>query len=463
MNDIISLKEIIEITGATVLSGSDSAAYARIGTDSRKSGPGELFFAIQGDYMNGHWFIDEVCRAGSVGALIQPEVIIYELPVLPPNFTVIQVPTSTLEAFHQTAGAYRSRLGMRTVGVTGSNGKTSAKEFAAAVLSRKFRTAKTSGNFNNHIGVPMSLFSATKDHEFGVFEAGMNHAGEIAPLAAMIAPEIAVITNIGVAHIEHLGSRDAIFEEKAQLARVLPPQGILIYDADDDYAAKLGELPAGQKLTVGIAKGDVRAEGMTQSAESVSFKLILPDGSHDVTIKTPGVHMVRNALLGAAVGVAAGIPGAEIAAGLAQAEMPKGRLQVRRLKGTTLLDDSYNANPDSVEAALETLRGMPGGGRRIAVLGEMGELGSQSESGHRLVGKKCAGVDVVVAIGGMAAWIAEEAKSSGVSDVRLIGNLDEATEFVVGLLREGDVVLVKGSRAAGLDALVAALVAKSGS
>ncbi|MFQ3578361.1 MAG: UDP-N-acetylmuramoyl-tripeptide--D-alanyl-D-alanine ligase, partial [Verrucomicrobiia bacterium] len=374
MHETLPLTDIVSLTGGVLVQGSEKETFSEIGIDSRRVVERQLFVAVRGAHFDGHWFIDEAHLGGAMGDMIEPDVIIFELPALPPEFVLIRV-KNTLAALQSIAREYRKRLPMRTVAVTGSNGKTSAKEFIAAALGQKFKVVKNKANLNNHIGVPLSLLQATPEHEVGVFEAGMNHRGEIAPLSGMIQPDIAVITNIGVAHIEHLGSREAIFEEKAEILSSLHPEGTLVYDAEDDFAERLAQLPASRKVGVGFERGDIRAENIKNLDEGVAFTLILPGGQVDVSLKTPGPHMIRNALLAAGVADVMDVEVEQIGAGLSQAKLPKGRLQVIRHEGITILDDSYNANPDSMKAALKTLLGMTTEGRRIAVLGEMRELG----------------------------------------------------------------------------------------
>ncbi len=451
-----TISDAVEAMGGVLKQGSPNAPITDIVIDSRKAGPGKLFIAIRGQSFDGHWFVEEVYRAGGIGAVIEPDIIIFELPLLPPEFAVIQVP-NTLLALQKLAAKHRGSLAMRTVGITGSNGKTSVKEFVATIAATKYRVASTLGNFNNHIGVPLSLLAAEPGTEVGVFEIGMNHAGEIAPLAKIVAPEIGIITNIGVAHIEFLGSREAICEEKCELARALPEQGTLVYDAEDDFAARIEASARCKKITIGLKKGDLRASSITTSEEGMKFELVR-SGETPVPVQLPayGEHMVRNALLSVAACTVLGMSLEECARGLSTAQTAGGRLRKKVVKGVTIFDDSYNANPDSVCAALKFLGGVAASGKKIAVLGTMAELGPFAEDGHKKVGAACgpAGVSLLVAVGEGALWIAEAGKRAGVKEVCVAESTDRAVEQLRSQVQVGDVMLVKGSRSAKMEKVI---------
>ncbi len=459
MKTILTLQEILDAVGGDIVQGDPSSLgvnFQGINTDSRKIRPGEMFIPIRGGYFDGHWFVDEVFKAGALGAFLEPTVIVFEMPAISKEFLIVRVP-STLRALHAIAAAHRARLPMKTIGVTGSNGKTSTKEFAAAALGQRFKVVKNSGNLNNHIGVPLSLFEAQPEHEFGVFEAGMNHRGEIAPLAAMMSPDIAIITNIGVAHIENLGSRDEIFEEKADLVRALKQDGTLIYDVEDDFAARMAELPAAKKITIGFHAGDVRASNPQPSISGVRFELILPSGTAQVYMTCPGIHMVRNALLGAAAAYTAGLDAATIASGLSSVSLPSHRLEILQVRGATIIDDTYNANPDSAKAAIETLKHLAGTARKIIVFGDMGELGHFAEEGHRSVGAAAAEIDILLTVGELSAWAADEASKNNVGFIQHVALPEEAAHILAPMLQPGDFILVKGSRAAQMERFIEAL------
>ncbi|MEI8342089.1 MAG: UDP-N-acetylmuramoyl-tripeptide--D-alanyl-D-alanine ligase, partial [Verrucomicrobiota bacterium] len=362
----------------------------------------------------------------------------------------------TLLALQQIAASYRRTLPLKAVVITGSNGKTSTKDFTAAVLSRRFKVIKTEGNLNNHIGLPLTLLRASAADEIGVFEIGMNHPGEIGPLAQIAQPEVGVITNIGVAHIEFMGSRDAIAAEKGMLAEALGSGGHLVLDTEDDYTPAI----AGRTRAKVIRSGaEVCVTEVRQDADGSTFTVHENDRSAQVQLPVPGRHMISNALLAIAVGTIFGLTLEECAAGLAKSRLTKGRLELKTIRGIRVIDDSYNANPDSMVAALQTLSGMPAQGRRIAVLGKMNELGVESERGHRRVGEAAGreGIDCLVAVGTVAAWIADAAVESGVKEVIRVATTGEAADVLRKMAQPGDVMLVKGSRSVKMETIVEGL------
>jgi UDP-N-acetylmuramoyl-tripeptide--D-alanyl-D-alanine ligase len=350
---------------------------------------------------------------------------------------------------------------MQVVAITGSNGKTSTKDLTACVLSQRYQVTKTEGNFNNHIGLPLTILRARGTDEFGVFEIGMNHPGEIAPLAAIAAPDVAIITNIGVAHIEFMKTRDAIAQEKGMLAEALKPSGVVILSADDEYTASIAARTKADAVLVGIEKGHIQARDLRPHFHGVKFTITSQGHSVEAELPVPGVHMVRNALMAVAVGQRYGLSLADCAAGLQNLKLTKGRLEQKIVRGIHVLDDTYNANPDSVTAALVTLAQMPAVGRRIAVLGAMGELGTMLERGHRQVGDVASreGIDCLIGVGANAHWITENAYKGGVEKVVQCDSTEDAVKALREVARAGDVVLVKGSRSARMERIVEGLQA----
>ena len=377
---------------------------------------------------------------------------------LPDDFAVLRV-DDTLRALQQIATGYRCSLPLRVVGITGSNGKTSTKDLTAAVLGEHFRVTKTEGNLNNHIGLPLTVLRARASDEIGVFEMGMNHPGEIAPLAAIAAPDVAIITNIGVAHLEYMGTRAAIVLEKGMLAEALPPSGTVILDPDDDFSQSIAARTKADALYCGLERGDVHATDLRQDFAGMKFRLHVAGKSVDAELPVPGVHMVRNALLAVGAGHVFGLSIEECAAGIAKLQLTKGRLEMKIVRGIQIIDDTYNANPDSMKAALLTLAQMSTNGRRFAVLGGMAELGAENESGHRAVGQCAAdlGLDGIITIGDAANLIAEEAWRGGIAKVLKLSDIDEAVKALRGLAHAGDLILVKGSRTAKMERIVEGL------
>ena len=449
----LSIVQIAELSQAAVSSGDGNAPVEKISTDSRMIKLGELFVALRGENFDGHNFVESVAKTGAAGAIVD----LNWKGKIPANFAVIRV-EDTLRAYQNLAANYRKSLLLKVLAITGSNGKTSTKDFAAAVLAHRFRVTKTQGNFNNHVGLPRTMLEATSQDEVAVWEIGMNHPGEVAMLAKLAAPDAAIITNIGVAHIEFMGSREAIAAEKGALAQAVAPDGTVILNADDPFSKKIAVGTRAKVVFAGTTEGTVRASEITQSATGTDFTIL--EGAHRcrAQLPVPGLHMVQNALLAVAAGRMFGLSLEDCAAGLAAAPLTKARLQIKRIRGVQFIDDSYNANPESMKAALHTLVELDADGKRIAVLGEMRELGEESARGHREVGETAAelGVDQLIAIGDMAAAIAEAARNAGLQNTSIARSTSEAAELLGEIAASGDLVLVKGSRAARTERVIEA-------
>jgi UDP-N-acetylmuramoyl-tripeptide--D-alanyl-D-alanine ligase len=439
----LSLNQLAQFAEAVRENGGGSRLVANLSTDSRTTHPGELFVALRGDNFDGHKFVGQATERGAVGAVVEKTWIGKPSP----GFSLLRV-TDTLRAYQQIAAQYRHSLGIKVIAITGSNGKTSTKDFTASVLGRRFRVTKTEGNFNNHVGLPRTMLQASKEDEIAVWEIGMNHPGEIAPLAQLAQPDVAIVTNIGVAHIEFMGSREAIAEEKGELAASLGPDGILILNSGDEFAQTIAQRTNGRVILAGIERGEVRASEIVQTAEGAEFTVL--EGAHHchAFLPVPGLHMVQNALLAIAAGRAHGVSLEDCAAGLASAPLTKARLQIKTIRGVQFIDDSYNANPDSMKAALRTLAELETEGERIAILGQMAELGAESSRGHQEVGEAAAslGVDRLIDLG--AGEIAAAAKAAGLTNSKVAATVEEAAELLHENAHPGDLVLVKGSRAA---------------
>jgi UDP-N-acetylmuramoyl-tripeptide--D-alanyl-D-alanine ligase len=441
----LSILQIAELSGAKLESGDGNILVSKVSTDSRTVKPGELFVPLRGENFDGHEFVPAAAKAGAAGAIVD---LAWKGKV-PKNFALLRA-KDTLIAYQNLAANYRKSLPLKVLAITGSNGKTSTKDFVAAVLGRRYRVTKTEGNFNNHVGLPRTILEATSQDEVGVWEIGMNHPGEIAVLAKIAAPNAAIVTNIGVAHIEFMGSREAIAAEKGALAEAIGPDGTVILNADDPFTAKIAERTHARVILAGTSAGAVCVGEITQSANGSEFTIL--EGAHRCRAKlpVPGLHMVQNALLAVAAGRAFGLSLEECAAGLVTAPLTKARLQIKEIQGVQFIDDSYNANPDSMKAALQTLVELDADGKRIAVLGEMGELGAESEQGHREVGETAAtlGVDHLIAIGEMGEMIAQAARKAGLEKTVGVRSTTEAAELLGEIAEPGDLVLIKGSRLA---------------
>lgn len=450
----LPISKIAKFAGTSLSSGDGTILIDKISTDSRTVKRGELFIALRGENFDGHEFLEAAAKEGAVGAVVDSGWN----GKVPTSLAILRV-QDTLRAYQEIAANYRKSLPLKVLAITGSNGKTSTKDFAAAVLGRRFRVTKTEANFNNHIGLPRTILEATSEHELAVWEIGMNHPGEIAALAKIAAPDAAIITNIGIAHIEFMGSREAIAKEKGMLAEVIGPNGWVILNADDPFSADIkARTRARVVILAGTTAGDVRAGEITQSANGSDFTIW--EGAHRcrAQLPVPGLHMIQNALLAVAAGRAFGLSLEECAAGLAAAPLTKARLQIKEIQGVQFIDDSYNANPDSMRAALRTLVELDTDGQRIAILGEMRELGTETERGHREVGEEAAslGIDQLIAIGELGKFIARAAQKAGLKESASVASTREAAEMLAEIAEPGDLVLVKGSRSARTEEVIEA-------
>jgi UDP-N-acetylmuramoyl-tripeptide--D-alanyl-D-alanine ligase len=451
--NLLSISQIVDLAGAKLEQGDGKTSVERISTDSRTIKKGELFVALRGENFDAHKFVENVAKGGAAGAIVD----LKWKGKVPAKFAIIRG-EDTLLAYQNLAANYRKSLPIKVLAITGSNGKTSTKDFAASVLGRKFRVAKTQGNFNNHVGLPRTILEASSQHEVGVWEIGMNHPGEIAPLAKIAAPDAAIITNIGVAHIEFMGTRDSIATEKGALVEAVGVNGTVILNADDPFSKKIAERTCAHVILAGTNEGTVRAIDIQQTADGSDFTII--EGAHRcrAQLPVPGLHMVQNALLAVAAGRGFGLSLEEAAGGLASAPLAKARLQIKEINGVQFLDDSYNANPDSMKAALQTLVELDNDGKKIAVLGEMRELGRETERGHEEVGETAAslGVDHLIGIGEMGAVIARAAEKAGLEKSAAVGSTSDAADLLIDIAAPGDLVLIKGSRLARTEDVIEA-------
>ena len=447
---------IAAATGGRLLLSSERP-IAGVVVDSRQVRPGNLFVALPGERTDGHRFIGAAVRLGAAAVLVS-EPAPSDLELARGKASVIVVP-DTLLGLHAVAAAWRKLFSLLVVGVTGSIAKTSTKEAIAAVLGGRFVTLKSEGNANNEIGLPLTLLRLGPEHEAAVLEMGMYVGGEIAQLAAIARPRIGVVTAVREVHLSRIGSIDAVERAKGELVEALPEDGVAVLNADDPRVARMRDRTAARSLTYGFAAGaDIRAEDVFAAGlRGMSFTLVTPAGRLPVATPALGRHGVHNGLAAAAVGIAAGLNLDLIAAGLARGWEAPHRDQILRAGSLTVLDDSYNASPSSMIAALELLGTLPG--RHVAVLGEMRELGEAHERGHREVGVAAAGVAEVVE---GAAGIATGVASVGGTAVA-VPDRDAALAALRETLRPGDTVLVKASRGAELDRIVESLAAEWGS
>jgi UDP-N-acetylmuramoyl-tripeptide--D-alanyl-D-alanine ligase len=406
-----------------------------------------LFFAIQGD-TDGHRFAHAAIERGAIAAVVSDHTITAPRLFVP----------DTLKALQQAAKWARAQWSKPLVAVTGSAGKTSTKDIIAAFLSVHLRVAKTIGNFNNHLGLPLTLLRIPDDAEAAVVELGMNHAGEIRLLTSLAAPQIGVVTNVGFAHVEFFDSIDGVAAAKRELIEGLPPDGVAVLNADDERVLRFREIHSGPVVTYGFSdSADVRATEVELHPQGAEFSV----NGVRFRSRLTGRHGVSNVLAGLAVAGLFHVPLEELVEPVAQLSPAKMRGERREWQGLTLLDDSYNSNPEAARNMLEVLRAEPAK-RRIAILGEMLELGHMSEPLHRELGAFAArgGVDVLIGIQGAAEFMVQEARERGLSAdaAFFFPSSEQAGVFLRTFAQPGDAILFKGSRGAHLERALQTLI-----
>ncbi len=457
----LSLAEVAEAVGAGMTPAADPAATVTgVTLDSRTVAPGDLFVAVAGERADGHEFLGAAATAGAVAALTtRPGG---PLPAL--------VVDDTVAALGRLAALVHSRLaaaGLLTVGITGSSGKTSTKDLLGQVLAAAGPTVSPPGSYNNDIGLPLTVLSAEETTRFLVLEMGARGVGHIARLCAVARPDVGVVLNVGSAHLGEFGSADVIAQAKGELVEALPPEGTAVLNADDPRVAAMAGRTRARVVTTGRGgDADVRAAGVTlDDGVRARFTLAAGGEEHPVALQVVGEHQVANALSAAAAALAAGMTPAAVAAALSGAT-PRSRWRMevtRRPDGVTVVNDAYNANPESMRAALAALAGMPAT-RRVAVLGGMAELGPDAAAEHERLGRDAvaAGVDLLVGVGPDAVGMVTGATAAGArhgQGALSVPDRAAALDLLTEVLVPGDVVLVKASRSNGLEVLAADLLA----
>lgn len=422
--------------------------------DTRTIKPGDLYIALRGENFNGHDFVRKAFELGASAALVDEA---WHLEAGVTGLPLLRV-ADTLKALQEMARAWRLKSKALIIGLTGSSGKTTTKEMTAAALSGGGSVCATEGNLNNDIGLPLSLLKLSPERTFGVFEAGMNHRGEIRLLADILKPQAAVISSIGNAHIEFLGSLENIAEEKADLLRVLPRDGFAVLSLETTCFDILARASAAPLVTTSFVTRDADFFGELIDLERGTFRVTERNSASPIECSCglPGLHNASNALLAFAVARRAGVEAQKVVEGLKQLVMPGKRWEVVERNGVKIVNDAYNANPDSMCAVVRTFVALPCKGRRILVLGDMRELGAHSEALHRRVGRDVAACapDLLIAVGACAtAFLAQEAIVCGLpaSRVQLAKTTQEAAAFLSDFVREGDSVLLKASRGMALE------------
>ena len=447
----MTLREITAACGGTYFGDPESTAkeVSSVVIDSRKVTQDSLFVAIRGARVDGHTFIPQTIEAGALCALS-------EEPLGEVTFPYILVDSCT-QALKDLAEHYRKSLDIKVVGISGSVGKTSTKEMIATVLSQKYNVLKTEGNFNNEIGVPLTIFNLREEHEIAVLEMGINHFGEMTRLAKMARPDICVITNIGVAHMELLGSRDGILKAKTEMFQYMNPNGTIIFNGDDDklitYSPENGITP----IYFGLGENSsYRAEQIANNGlRGTNVTFVTPKSRFSAHISIPGEHMVHNALAGIAVGYALGMSDAEIKAGIEALKPLAGRNHLIETNTYTIIDDCYNANPISMKASIDVLS--KADTRTVAILGDMGELGAKEKEMHYDVGQHTAtaGIHVLICIGTLSEELARGAKETG-CNIQIYHYPDQEHFFaeMSSILEKNDTILVKASHAMAFEKIV---------
>ncbi|MBN2465224.1 UDP-N-acetylmuramoyl-tripeptide--D-alanyl-D-alanine ligase [candidate division WOR-3 bacterium] len=444
--DPIRLNELVTATRGRLVNGQELKVTG-VSIDTRTLKPGDLYVAIRGKRLDGHQFCGQALEKGAVGVVVDSDQAV-------PAGRLGIVVENTTEALGRIAFRHRERMSARVVAVTGSNGKTTTKEILAAILARKFKTLKPEGSYNNDIGVPLTVLRMTRDTEAAVFEIEMNELGGTARLARICRPEVGVVTNVGDTHLEFMKDRHGVAQEKAELLQALPDKGAAVLNADDPMVMAIGATYSPpRRVTFGL---DQKAEVFATNVETAGlagsrFRLM---DRYEVTLPLPGRHNVVNCLAACAGAYAMGMWPGDMPQAIARLQPLPMRLRVVKLGDTTLIEDCFNANPQSVGAALEVLQECGPVERRIAFLGDMLELGDESEAQHESLGRKV-GVIVnrLVVVGPMGRLVAKGASAVGLKPIWRFGTAAQAREALFDIIRSGDTILVKGSRAMTMEVI----------
>jgi UDP-N-acetylmuramoyl-tripeptide--D-alanyl-D-alanine ligase len=462
----IAIREALRAISGELVAGAGAGRITSISTDTRSLAPGDFYIALKGTRYDGHVFLGEAAERGAAGLVYAAAVPAEQLGTWAARgMTLIRV-RDTLAALQDLARWYRRGFTIPIVAVTGSNGKTTTKEMIRTVASGRFSVLCSEGSFNNHVGVPLTLLRLESVHSLGVVEMGMNARGEIARLAGIAAPDIGVVTNVGPAHLEFLGSVDNVAASKAELLEVMSSAGgaggVAILNCDDPRVARMGSRTGLRVRTFGTSPdADVRAERVRAERAAVSFSMVFarPGRRVGVTMPVIGMHNVYNALAAAAVCEVLEMEPDEIARSLGELRLPAMRMELLSRDGVVLINDAYNANPDSMRAAVDALAGMSVGGRRILVMGDMLELGAAAGDAHTEIGRIAAerGIDLLIAVGEHSARAAAAAREAGMPEESVVWcpGVHEAAAALAERARPGDCVLLKASRRMGLERIIA--------
>jgi UDP-N-acetylmuramoyl-tripeptide--D-alanyl-D-alanine ligase len=448
----LPLWRIAEFVGAKGECDQETVAMG-YSIDSRTLNPGDLFIAIAGERFDGHEYVEAVLQKGAVGAVVQAGKMTQAGKKAAGDPTRLLYVEDTLKALQSLGAAARRLWGKPLLAVTGSAGKTTTKEILAHILATRFRVMKSSGNLNNHIGLPLQLLKLEAEHELAVVEMGMNHAGEIRDLGKLAHHDLAVVTTVAPVHLEFFGSLKDIARAKYEIIETLHPGGVAVLNADDEYVSQFGRNFKGKVVTFGIKRSaDVTAQNVKlNGAEGSTFELVVGSVGEPVTFPLVGEHNIYNALAAVAAAMDRGITPSQAAEALSSIQPPDKRGQVLIINGATIINDCYNSNPRALEAMIDTLASMKAN-RHILVAGEMLELGPTAEALHRESGRHAAEkrIDFVIGVRGLARAVAEAACGSG-TQAQFVETPEQAGEWLARNLRPGDAVLLKASRGVKLE------------
>ena len=458
---VLTYNEVLTATSGKLICGDEAIEISGISTDSRNISEGDLFIPIAGEKFDGHDFILNAFNKGA-GAVITHKKL---EPV--PNKTIILV-EDTFVALREIAAFYRNKFSIPFIGITGSVGKTSTKDMVASVLKQSFNVLKTEGNFNNEIGLPLTIFKLDSFHEMGILEMGMSGFGEISHLSYILKPDIAVITNIGVSHIEKLKSRQNILKAKMEILEGLKDKGLLVLNGDDKLLYGLKDLLKFRIIYYGMEEGlEFQAYNVQSAGEhGTYFEIMIKNTEYKIHIPAPGVHHVYNALAAIVIGTEFKIPMDKIREGISEFTNSKMRMEVLSCGEIKVINDTYNASPQSMEAAINVLADIGGNNRKLAILGSMLEMGEYADKAHREVGKFAVfkNIDYILSVGVEGRNISEGALSAGADPSKVFSftNNSELNSFLENFIKKNDAILVKGSRGMKMEEIVAWICERNG-
>lgn len=450
--ETLFLDEILKATCGQTESRDKTVKVKGVSTDSRTIMQGDLFFAVKGDRFDGHDFITKALTSGASGVVVSNE---FKLGPGNDNTLVIRVKDTTT-ALGDLAKYYRKKLDTKVVGITGSNGKTTTKEMTYHVLSRFGSASRSIKSFNNFIGVPVTIFGIEKRHQYGVLEMGTNAPGEIRRLSEIGAPDVAVIVNISKTHLEGLKDIEGVARAKAEILENLSKDGVFVYNADNPWCVKIAGDFRGETMSFGFSpRSHIKCTGVEEKDGGYTFEI---NGHLKIPLPVPGEHNIMNCLASFAVCKAFGHDIGSVSDAFTTFKLPDMRIEQQRVGNITVINDAYNANPESVRAALRYLSGIDTTGRKVFICGDMLELGSESEQLHREIGESVAKLrlDLLWTVGNHASEISKAAKSSGMPETQVVSfkEVSEITASDVNELRDDDIVLIKGSRGMHMENII---------